>query len=135
MTSAELFQVEKERSNPFTAYNHITVTSVEEDHAVYSLTLRPESLNPYGMIHGGIFSTMADNATAAAAHTDGRKYVTIQSVMNFLANQSAGTITAEANVRHRDEKRALVEVAIYGDNRKMLASGSYTLYCIEQTAN
>ena len=45
--------------------------SVERDRAVFKLTIRPESKNPYGMIHGGAIYTLADNATGVAACTDG----------------------------------------------------------------
>ena len=92
---------EQERKNGFAVYNHIEMVLAERDHAIYRLNIRPESKNPYGMVHGGAIYTMADNATGAAAHTDGRNYVTQTSALHFLRNQPEGEIQADARVRHR----------------------------------
>ena len=67
---------ELNKKNLFATYNHIEVEFVEPDHAIFKLEIRPESKNPYGIVHGGAIYTMADNATGYAAHTDGRSYVT-----------------------------------------------------------
>lgn len=88
--------MKKERANSFAVYNHMEIVLAERDHAVFRLTIRPESKNPYGMVHGGAIYTMADNATGAAAHTDGRSYVTQTSSLHFLRNQPEGDILADA---------------------------------------
>ena len=67
---------ELNKKNLFATYNHIEAEFVEPDHAIFKLEIRPESKNPYGIVHGGAIYTMADNATGYAAHTDGRSYVT-----------------------------------------------------------
>ena len=63
---------ELNKLNFFAAYNHIEPEFVEPDHAVFKLKIRPESKNPYGIVHGGAIYTMADNATGYAAHTEQR---------------------------------------------------------------
>ena len=40
-------------ANAFTDYNFIRLETAEPDRAVYRLEIRPESRNPYGMVHGG----------------------------------------------------------------------------------
>ena len=84
------------KRNGFMQHNYMELESVEKDRAVFSLTIRPESCNPYGMVHGGAIYTLADNATGAAAHTDGRYYVTQTSALHFLRNQSQGVVRAIA---------------------------------------
>ena len=59
------------RKNAFMLHNYIELERVEKDRAVFKLDIRPESCNPYGLIHGGAIYTLADNATGAAAHSDG----------------------------------------------------------------
>ena len=54
--------------NAFTGYNHMTMEQVEKDRVVYRLDVHPESLNPYGMVHGGALYTLADDAAGTAAH-------------------------------------------------------------------
>ena len=57
------------RKNAFMLHNYIELERVEKDRAVFKLDIRPESCNPYGLIHGGAIYTLADNATGAAAHS------------------------------------------------------------------
>ena len=78
------------RKNAFMLHNYIELERVEKDRAVFKLDIRPESCNPYGLIHGGAIYTLADNATGAAAHSDGRYYVTQTSALHFLRNQVHG---------------------------------------------
>ena len=56
------------KANAFTNHNFIRLESVEPDRAVYRLEIRPESCNPYGIVHGGALYTLADDAGGAAAH-------------------------------------------------------------------
>ena len=121
------------RKNAFTAHNFYELETLEKDRAVYRLDIRPESLNPYGMVHGGAIYTMADNATGAAAHTDGRFYVTQNSALHFLRNQSEGIVRAEARVRHRGKSTCLVSVDITGENGILIATGEFTFFCIDMS--
>lgn len=117
--------------NAFPHYNHIELESVEKDHAVFRLLIRPESKNPYGIVHGGALYTMADNATGYAAHSDGRSYVTQTSSMHFLRNQSSGVVRADARVRHRGKSTCLVDVDILGEDGRLLATGDFTFFCVD----
>ena len=49
-------------ANAFTDHNFIRMESAEADCAVYRLDIRPESRNPFGMVHGGALYTLADDA-------------------------------------------------------------------------
>lgn len=128
-TSSKLDTLDE--SNAFCLYNHIIPEFVEADHAVFRLDIRPESKNPYGLVHGGAIYTMADNATGYAAHTDGRSYVTQTSSMHFLRNQAEGTVRAEARVRHRGRATCLVAVDITGTDGRLLATGEFTYFCVD----
>lgn len=130
----ELQEKTKERlkGNSFMNYNHIELEFLEPDHAVFKLVIREESRNTFGMVHGGALYSLADNATGAAAHTDGRHYVTQGSSFNFLRNQPEGTIYADARVRHRGGATCLIDVDITGDGGKLLATGSFTYFCVDR---
>lgn len=118
--------------NAFAVYNHIELEFVEPDHAIYRLEIRPESKNPYGVVHGSAIYTMADNATGYAAHTDGRYYVTQTSSMHFLRNQTHGIVRADARVRHRGKTTCLVDVDILGEDNRLLATGDFTFFCVDK---
>ena len=117
--------------NAFMHHNHMELESVRQDRAVFRLDIRPESMNPFGMVHGGALYTMADNAAGVAVHTDGRFYVTQTSSLHFLRNQGAGTVRAEGRVRHRGKSTCLAEVDITGEDGALLATGEFTFFCVD----
>ncbi|BAK97227.1 hypothetical protein OBV_00290 [Oscillibacter valericigenes Sjm18-20] len=117
--------------NRFTIYNFIDLSILEKDRAECRLTLRPESTNPLGMLHGGALYTMADSTAGSAAHSDGRIYVTQNSCMNYLSNIKEGTAVAVGTVVHRGKTTCLVNVDITAEaTGKLLATGSFTFFCI-----
>ncbi len=117
--------------NAFMLYNHMEMESLEQDRAVFRLDIRPESKNPFGMVHGGALYTLADNAAGGAAHTDGRTYVTQTSSLHFLRNQAEGTVRAEGRVRHRGKFTCLTEVDLTGEGGVLLATGEFTYFCVD----
>ncbi|MEG1593128.1 MAG: PaaI family thioesterase [Oscillibacter sp.] len=117
--------------NAFMHHNFIELESVEQDKAVFKMVIHPEVRNPSGMVHGGAIFALADNATGAAAHTDGRIYVTQTSTFHFLRNQGEGTVRASAYVRHRGKATCLVSVDVTGENGKLLATGEFTFFCVD----
>lgn len=124
---------ERLKSNSFMNHNYMEMELLEPDHAVFKLEIREESRNTFGMVHGGALYSLADNATGCAAHTDGRHYVTQGSSFNFLRNQPEGTVYADAKVRHRGGTTCLIDVEVTGDGGKLLASGSFTYFCVDRS--
>ena len=105
-------QKEREKDNAFMRYTHISVDLVEKDHALTSMEIFPEGLNPFGMVHGGLLDTMLDNAAGSAVHTDGRSYVTQTCTLHFLRNRGEGKLIGEGWVIHRGRATALVKAEL-----------------------
>jgi acyl-CoA thioesterase len=123
----------RRKENAFTAHNFMELETVEQDRAVYRLEIRKESTNPYGMVHGGALYTLADDAAGAAAHTDGRRYVTQHGDLYFLSNQPAGVIRAEGRVRRRGKTTCLAQVEITNEAGTLLATGQFSFFCIGES--
>lgn len=119
-------------SNAFTEHNFIRLESVEPDRVAYRLDIRPESRNPFGMVHGGALYTLADDAAGGAAHTDGRHYVTQHGDLHFLDNRAHGTIRAAGRVRHRGRSTVLVDVEITDEAGALLATGAFSYFCVDR---
>ena len=113
-------------ANAFTDHNFIRLESAEADCAVYRLDIRPESRNPFGMVHGGALYTLADDAAGGAAHSDGRHYVTQHGDLHFLDNRAHGTI------RHRGRSTVLVDVEITDESGALLATGAFSYFCVDR---
>lgn len=131
MNEREIQTEDLMRGNAFMFHNYIEMESAERDRAVFKLVIRPESKNPYGIVHGGAIYTMADNAAGAVAHSDGRYYVTQTSSLHFLRNQAEGVVRAEARIRHRGKSTCLVDVDITGEGNILLATGQFTYFCVD----
>ena len=131
MNEREIRTEDLMRGNAFMFHNYIEMESAERDKAVFKLVIRPESKNPYGIVHGGAIYTMADNAAGAVAHSDGRYYVTQTSSLHFLRNQAEGVVRAEARIRHRGKSTCLVDVDITGEGNILLATGQFTYFCVD----
>ena len=123
--------VESNRRNPFVIRNGVEVEDVFPDRAILRLTIGPDSMNLHGFVHGGALFTLADNAAGSAASTDGRFYVTQASDIHFLRTQGEGVARAEAHVRHRGKSTVLVDVSITGDDDKLLATASFSFFCLD----
>ena len=131
MATLEEIKNDRIKLNRFMTYNSIELSSLEEDRAECRVTLRPESTNPHGMLHGGALYTMADSTAGSAAHSDGRIYVTQNSSMNYLSNIKEGTAVAVGTVVHRGKTTCLVNVDITAEaTGKLMATGSFTFFCV-----
>ena len=126
--------LEGNRRNPFVLHNGIEIEDVWPDRSVLRFTIRPESLNLHGHVHGGALFTLADNAAGCAASTDGRFYVTQESDIHFLRTQTEGVVRAEARVRHRGRSTVLVDVDITGEEGKLLATACISFFCVDGSA-
>lgn len=129
----DLLELVRQRTveNNFMHYNHIRVERVEPDQAACVLDAENNSLNNYGVIHGGALYTLADNAAGVAIHTDGRQYVTLEGTLHFLSNVGGGAVRAEASVRHRGRSTALADVILAAESGKVLATGEFTYFCVD----
>ena len=61
-----LHSAEGPGAEPFSQYNHMKVTAVDDGTATVELELQPDSLNCWGTPHGGALFTMADVAAGMA---------------------------------------------------------------------
>lgn len=121
------------RANAFANYNNITVHQLELGKADAQLTVGPNSLNPYGMLHGGAYYTLADCAGGTACRTDGRKYVTLDGTIHFIRSAQQGVVTATAVVRHHGHTTCLVDVEITGEDGTLFATGNFTFFCLSNS--
>ena len=114
------------RANAFALFNGVHIRQTGEGIAEASLEIGPNSLNHYGVLHGGAYYTRADCAAGAACRTDGRKSVTLHGSLDFIRSAKEGRVTARAEVKHRGRTTCLVSVEISGPDGTEYASGHYT---------
>ncbi len=118
--------------NAFPLFNGIRFSAVDKNRGEAVLEIGPNSLNPYGLLHGGVYYTMADCAGGAACRTDGRRYVTLHGGIDFIHGVRSGTVTAVAVVRHRGKSTCQVAVDLTDEAGTLLATGDFTFFCLDQ---
>ena len=123
---------EYRKKNQFMTHNFIRPEMAEENSSRVYAEVREESRNPYGYVHGGLLMTMADCAAGMAARGDGRKYVTQNISIHFIANIKEGGLTADAQVIHRGRTVTLVRVEIKAETGKLLAEASVSMFCVAE---
>ncbi len=105
-----------------------------ESGSVVRLEIKEESLNSRGIVHGGVILSLVDQAIGAAASFAlgrGRRAVTAELKVNFLAPITSGTLTARARLL-REGKRLLVgEADVTDQDGRMIAKGLGTWAVVE----
>ena len=115
--------------NAFALYNGIQISSPGPDLGEAGLEVGPNALNPYGMLHGGVYYTLADCACGSACRTDGRRYVTLHGEIDYIRSGRSGHVTARASVRHRGRTTCLTTADILDEDGTLRASGTVPLFC------
>lgn len=118
--------------NEFMKHNNIKLLNMKENYAEVGLEINSCSLNPYGIVHGGAYYTMADCAAGIAARTSGKKYVTLNNSFNFIKPVSEGNIKAVANVIHRGKTTCIVNVNVLNESDDLLCNGTFTMFCLSR---
>ena len=115
--------------DPFSLYNHIRITELYEDGtAVGELTVHPESLNPYGIVHGGCLATLADTVAGTAVLAGGYKCVTLSYSFNFLRPATGARIHCTATPQKVGSSVSVMDVTLTNDQGKVVATGNFTFF-------
>jgi len=97
--------------------------SAEEARA--RVVVRDAIKQPMGLVHGGVFASIAESitslATAAAVHPDGMGAQGLSNQTSFLRPIFEGTVHAVARRRHRGRTTWVWEVEITDDEDRLCA--------------
>lgn len=96
-----------------------------------TLALRPEHLNPYGVVHGAVLYALADTAMGAALHPmlgAGEICATLQLTISYFRPVSDGTLRCTSEIVHRGRTFAHLAARVYaGEALVAAASGSFAI--------
>jgi 1,4-dihydroxy-2-naphthoyl-CoA hydrolase len=95
----------------------LELLDVGEETARARLAVRDELLQPAGLVHGGVYASIAESlaswATARAMSADGKSVVGLSNQTSFLRPITEGTIEAVATRRHRGRTTWVWEVEFF----------------------
>ena len=106
----------------FSQWLGIQVLDIKEGYSKIQMTLRPEMLNGFGVIHGGIAFSLADSAFAFACNNRNNLSLALDVSITFTkAGQPGDTFTAEAKEVHNGRSTGLYMITVTNQNNQAVA--------------
>lgn len=116
---------------PFLEYTGAILKSFGKGEAEVELEIRPHHLQHLGFIHGGVISTLMDNAGWYAAVSDlpeGYTAMTMEIKINYLKPTSGTYLIASAKVVQQGKTSAFVTIELEDDKSLVAyATGTYAI--------
>jgi len=106
---------------------------VQAGRARLELTLRPEHLNPLGVVHGGVVYTLADTAMGAALTSrlePDERCLTVEIKINYLTAATDGDLVCEAAVVERSRRLGVLEGRVHDGEGRLVALTTGTFFII-----
>jgi 1,4-dihydroxy-2-naphthoyl-CoA hydrolase len=134
--SEDLFERLKELPEGWLRAMGINITHATQDEVRAELTVGPEHLQGYGIVHGGVHSglieTLASIGAALYALPRGQSVVGLENSTSFIRAVRAGAkIHAVATPITRGRKTQVWEARVLDDDEKIVATGRVRLLCLE----
>ncbi len=115
----------------FIQNNHYKLVDIKKDYCVMEAEVREESLNPYGMVHGGFMFGLADTAAGVAARSSGKKAVTLSSHIEYLHAGHGKKIKAVVEPVKVGNKVSVYEVFIYDEKEVLIAKATVDYFYMD----
>lgn len=104
----------------------LQILSATEDEVVGRFEVRPELLQPYGLLHGGVLCSVVETLGSVAGAVwfgDRGNVVGTSNHTNFLRAVRAGVLTGTATPIHRGRTQQLWTVDIRDEQDRLVAKG------------
>ena len=109
--------------------------SVKSDELVAELTVGEQHLQPYGLVHGGVYASMIESlcSTGAALSVigEGKSAVGLENDTSFLRATRAGTLRCVARPVHRGRRSHVWTADVHDEQGHLLATGRVRLIVLE----
>lgn len=103
---------------------------VEEGHVVMSMPIKENTVNIYGIVHGGALAGLLDTCMGLTCFTLGKQVVTLDMHLNYVKSAKLGeVVTATSKVLHAGEKTIMLEAQAVNDKNEIICKGT-TNFCV-----
>ena len=101
------------------------VIDLDPDNARARIKVEPHHLQPFGIVHGGVYATLAESisstATYEAVKDEGDVALAMSNSTTFLRPISAGYVNALARLRQRGRTTWVWDVELSDDEERLCA--------------
>ena len=117
--------------NGFLKHNDIIIEKVDEKVSKVKMDITEKSLNPYGIIHGGLIFSMGDTVMGITVRKTGRNAVTLDASINYIKPGTGKYLIATSEVLKIGKTTSVLKANIYNDQNELIAIMSSTYFFIE----
>jgi acyl-CoA thioesterase len=121
--------------NPFGDMLGIEFTQYGEGRSRCELEVRPELVNPHGVLHGGVIYSMADFGMGAAVYStlaDEELCATVEIKISYISAVQSGRLVCDTRVIDRRRRIAIIESEVKeGDELVAKALGTFYIYDVK----
>jgi 1,4-dihydroxy-2-naphthoyl-CoA hydrolase len=115
----------------FDALYGLELLEVHDDLVAGRVAVRDDLLQPFGLVHGGVFASIAETlaslGTAAVVIPEGNGAMGLSNSTSFIRPITDGTIHARALRRHRGRTTWVWDVEITDDSGRLCALTRMTI--------
>ena len=119
-------------NNGMTDYLGLRIVEVTPGRATAEIEVRPELLQAFGAVHGGVVATLVDHVLGASIFPSvprGTWPATLEFKLNYLAPVREGTLRATGEVIAMRQRTAVVQVEVTNDGKPVaVAQGTISLH-------
>src|SRR6476620_10247234 len=102
------------QQDQFSQWLGIEVKEIKEGYSKIRMTVRPEMINGFGIVHGGVAFSLGDSAFAFACNNRNNLSVALDTSINFIKPVHVGDVlTAEAKELHNGRSTGLYHIQIF----------------------
>ena len=106
----------------FSQWLGILIIEIKEGYSKIKMTVRPEMINGFGIVHGGIAFSLADSAFAFACNNRNILSVALDTSINFLKPVHIDDVLiAEATELHNGRSTGLYHINITNQRNETVA--------------
>jgi uncharacterized protein (TIGR00369 family) len=135
---ADVVGILNEHRGAFDKTIGLRFTKVGEDELEAEVPVTDALLQPYGLVHGGVYAsiveTLASAASAIVALPRGQSTVGLENTTSFVRACRGGTLHAKVHPVHKGTKSQVWGVDITDDAGKLIASGRVRILCLDAGA-
>ena len=109
----------------------LTIDEAGPDRVVGHIDLGPEHHTPWGIVHGGVYTTAVESAASIGASASvserGQVAVGLTNTTHFVRSLKSGRVTVNAVPLHRGRSQQLWSVDITDEHSRLVAHGELRL--------
>lgn len=129
MTTAEQVLEKMLSTDAFSRWMGLKIDAVGEGSCRLQFVVKPDMLNGFGIIHGGVVFAASDSAFAFACNSHGRIAVALDVSITFTRAARAGeTLFVEARELHLGHKTSVYEITTTNEAGELVAIFKGTAY-------